>query len=556
MYPSSAGHFAMLAGGDIQTAPLNSFVNVTMSDADPLLLPSVATPSSTWTDASKRLQPYGNPSYIHAQTPIHKGDTSQALIYAGGSIKGVDPLLFALPVSLDAQAGTDILDTSFTMQHPDYALSTIAAGRDITFNTPRNNLGNLINSSGQISVAGPGQLLMTAGRNVNLGASVGIFSTGNTINSALTGEGASVSVMGGMGPNGAQFDAFAQKYDPLSKPYSTLLTSYMQTVTGDPTLTSTAASASYQALPASQKDIFLLNILFSEIRQATSAAAKSGQAKDYQPGYEAIATMFPGSGSKDSTYAGDISLFFSKISTFAGGDINLLTPGGSVNAGLASAFAGSKSASDLGIVVQANGAINGMVNNDFMVNQSRVFALNGGDITLWSSNGNIDAGRGAKAALSVPPPQVTFDAQGNLKVIFPPAVSGSGIRTAASSAPKPGDVYLAAPKGIVDAGEAGIGGSNITIAATAVLGANNIQVSGSSTGVPSTNVSVPITPGGAAAAATAASNTAEDAVNNDTNQAQEKNSLAENRLNPLSVDILGFGECGVADIRDGKPGCV
>ena len=556
MYPSSAGHFEMLAGGDIRTAPLDSFVNVTMSDADPLLLPSVATPSTNWTDASKRLQPYGNPSYIHAQTPIHKGDTSQALIYAGGSIKGVDPLLFALPVSLDAEAGKDILDTSFTMQHPDYALSTIAAGRDITFNTPRNNLGNLINSSGQISVAGPGQLLLTAGRNVNLGASVGIFSTGNTINSALTGEGASVSVMGGMGPNGAQFDAFAQKYDPLSKPYSTLLTSYMQTVTGDPTLTSTAASASYQALPASQKDIFLLNILFSEIRQATSAAAKSGQAKDYQPGYEAIATMFPGSGSKDSTYAGDISLFFSKISTFAGGDINLLTPGGSVNAGLASAFAGSKSASDLGIVVQADGAINGMVNNDFMVNQSRVFALNGGDITLWSSNGNIDAGRGAKAALSVPPPQVTFDAQGNLKVIFPPAVSGSGIRTAASTAPKPGDVYLAAPKGIVDAGEAGIGGSNITIAATAVLGANNIQVSGSSTGVPSTSVSVPIAPGGAAAAATAASNTAEDAVNNDTNQAQEKNSLAENRLNPLSVDILGFGECGVADIRDGKPGCV
>jgi len=156
----------------------------------------------------------------------------------------------------------------------------------------------------------------------------------------------------------------------------------------------------------------------------------------------------------------------------------------------------------------------------------------------------------------VPPPQVTFDAQGNLKVIFPPAVSGSGIRTAASTAAKPGDVYLAAPKGIVDAGEAGIGGSNITIAATAVLGANNIQVSGSSTGVPSTSVSVPIAPGGAAAAATAASNTAEDAVNNDTNQAQEKNSLAENRLNPLSVDILGFGECGVADIRDGKPGCV
>ena len=48
-----------------------------------------------------------------------------------------------------------------------------------------------------------------------------------------------------------------------------------------------------------------------------------------------------------------------------------------------------------------------------------------------------------------------------------PAVSGSGIRTARSSVDKPGDVYLAAPRGIVDASDAGIGGNNITIAASA-----------------------------------------------------------------------------------------
>ena len=68
--------------------------------------------------------------------------------------------------------------------------------------------------------------------------------------------------------------------------------------------------------------------------------------------------------------------------------------------------------------------------------------------------------------------------------------------------------------------------------------------------------SVPIAPAGAAAAATAAANTAESAVNNDTNQAKERNSMADNAMNPLSVDILGFGECGVADVREGKPGCV
>ena len=556
MFPSANGLFRLVAGGNVGSSLLNNYVNVTMSDADAVLLPRVSNPALSWDEANKRLQAIGDPSYIHAKNPVHSNDGNRAEIYAGGSILGMDPLLFSMPVSANIQAGADIQDVSFNLQHPDYAVSTISAGRDLRFTSPRNKLGNLINSASQISVAGPGQLLMTAGRNVDLGSSVGVTTTGNTVNSSLSGAGATVSILTGMGAKGAQFDAFARQFDPMSPKYQQLLTAYMRDARNDNGLNYTAAVSGFKALPVEQRNIFLINILFDEVRVAASKAAKSGNFSDYAGGYKAIQAMFPDAGSASSDYAGDLKLFFSKIATIAGGDINMLAPGGSVNAGLASAFAGSKSASDLGIVTQGEGAINGLVNKDFMVNQSRVFALNGGDITLWSSNGNIDAGRGAKAALSVPPPQITFDAQGNLKVIFPPSVSGSGIRTAASSVDKPGDVYLAAPKGIVDAGEAGIGGNNITIAATAVLGANNIQVSGSSSGVPSTNVSVPITPGGASAAATAATNTAEDAVNNDTNQANEKDAMAENRLNPLAVDILGYGECGVADVREGKPGCV
>jgi hypothetical protein len=402
-----------------------------------------------------------------------------------------------------------------------------------------------------------------------------MFTSGNAVNSALPAGNGAITVLAGMGEQGPQYAAFAKKYDPLSKPYQDLLVAFVGKIAGTATVAANvaqgdsgqklqakavpdynAAQAKFKSLTLAEQNLFLFDILFNEIRQSASAAAKSGKSSDYAQGYAAIDTMFPGAGSKDSPYAGDLSLFFSKISTLSGGDVNMLAPGGSINAGLASSFTGSKTSADLGVVVQGSGSINAQVNSDFMVNQSRVFALNGGDITIWSSNGNIDAGRGAKSALTIPPPEVSFDAAGNLKIIYPPAVSGSGIRTAASIGGRPGDVYLAAPKGVVDAGEAGIGGSNITIAATAVLGANNIQVSGTSTGVPVAGASVPIAPAGAAAAATAAANTAESAVNNDTNQAKERNSMADNAMNPLSVDILGFGECGVADVREGKPGCV
>ena len=555
-HPAPRADMQMLAAANIGTGKLGNDVNVTMSDADPALLPTAALPAKDWVDASLRLNAYGISDYLHAKTPVHQGDPGVAILYAGGDFKADDPLLFTLPKSVEVTAGLDLSDVSFNIQHPEYAVSSISAGRDIVFKSPRNEFGGLLNINSQISLSGPGQLWVSAGRDVDLGTSLGILTLCNTANPSLSNQGAGVTILAGMGSEGAKFGDFAKKYDPTSNKYSSLLTEYVREVTGNDSLDGKQASEAYQSLPEDMQNRLLLKILFSEIRQSATKAAKSGRTVDYKQGYDAIHALFPQKSKKSGDYAGDIKLFFSRISTLAGGDINLIAPGGGVNAGLASAFSGSKTASELGVVVQGSGDVNSIVNKNFMVNQSRVFALNGGDITIWSSNGNIDAGRGAKSALAVPPPVVTFDQQGNLKVEFPPSVSGSGIRTAATTVTRPGDVYLAAPRGVVDAGEAGIGGSNITIAATAVLGASNIQVSGTATGVPTANVSVPIAPAGAAAAATAATNTAQDAVNNDVNQAQEKNKMAENQLNPVMVDILGFGECGVADVRDGKPGCV
>ena len=51
-------------------------------------------------------------------------------------------------------------------------------------------------------------------------------------------------------------------------------------------------------------------------------------------------------------------------------------------------------------------------------------------------------------------------------------------------APPAGDAYIFAPKGVIDAGEAGISASNVILGATAVLNAQNIEVTGVSVGVP------------------------------------------------------------------------
>jgi filamentous hemagglutinin family protein len=557
-YPAAKGRFELLAGQNILTGHNGDNVNITLSDADPALLPSPAFPAVSYEDAAQRLQAFGDANLIHAQTPVHQGDAQAAKIYAqAGGLLPNDPLLFNLAKPVDARAGTDIVDVSFKLQHADYALSSIQAGGAIRFTSPRNAQGNLVNLTRQIELAGPGQLWLAAGGDIDLGASDGAYTIGNTFNRALAATGASISVFTGLGKP-AQFDAFAAKYDPADPSRAAALTAYMRQRNDNPELDAAAALAAYQALPSDQKREFLLVEFFAELRDAASAAAKTGRLEDYNRGFAAIDTLFPGAGQANAPYHGDLKLFFSKIHTLAGGDINLLAPGGLVNAGLAVAFSGAKPASELGIVAQREGQVNAFVNSDFLVNQSRVFSLDGSDIVIWSSNGNIDAGRGAKSAIAAPPPVISFDAQGNLQIEFPPIVSGSGIRTAVSTpGRKAGDVYLAAPRGVVDAGEAGIGGNNVTIAATAVIGASNINVGGVASGVPTANVAPPVTPAGAAnAAASAAQNAQQSANSSDADSQAKREQMAQAaRLSPLSVEVIGFGECSLSDIRAGKPGC-
>jgi hypothetical protein len=303
---------------------------------------------------------------------------------------------------------------------------------------------------------------------------------------------------------------------------------------------------------------FVEPILFNEIKtSAAAAAAESNASKQvalYKIGTDAIQTLLPG-----KNYQGDLALVFSQIKTLSGGDINILVPGGKVDVGLAGKNGGiAKTADELGIVAQQSGNLNSYSSGDFNVNQSRVFTMGGGDIVLWSSEGSIDAGKGAKGAISAPPPITTVDQNGNLVTTFPPVVSGSGIQAVSpeDKNKRQGNVYLTAPKGIVDAGEAGISGGQVVIAATAVVGASNIQASNGTVGVPSAVAAPVVSSGADAAAASATKSATQQATENAANQpAKVDEKQVKTALSTFSADVLSFGQCSVAEIRQGKPGC-
>jgi len=578
LWPAAHGNLDLLATDNVQLAqPGGGGVSVILSDADPASLPNVATPNGNGPLQTILSQPLvsGRPG-VHAGHPLHGGlyasdsqpDTVPARIVALNGDISLQPnntnatlsLDFSKPV--DIVAGRDIVDLGLDVQHfaPDN-VSVISAGRDIVEPSGRTPSGQFAANLRNIFVDGPGYLSVSAGRNINLGTSGGIVSEGNIHNAALPATGATLSVTAGADST-ATYASFISTYLASGSTYDSQLIQYMQTITGEQTpLDKGTALNLFEALDPRSQAPLLEDVLFDELRAGGRSAAQSGPTHDnFTRAFTALTTLFPGSnpdlasGQKDS-YSGDIDLYFSRIYTLSGGDINLLAPGGQINVGLATppaAFGISKTPDLLGIVARTTGSVSAVAYGDTQVNQSRIFAADGGNILIWSTEGNIDAGRGAKTAISAPPPTIIIDPNtGQPKLIFPPALTGSGIQTLATSPGiLPGDVDLFAPHGVVNANDAGIVAGNLTIAATAVLGTNNISVSGTSVGVPVAVTGLGVGFSSASSSTAAATSSADTSATESQREAQ-KSPLANAALGWLDVFVVGLGEeqCATSDLE-------
>jgi hypothetical protein len=533
LLPAPRGDLELLAGGSV-IIPGNNSAQILLSDADPALLPDMRAPAASLDDAILQLALQG--LNTHAASPVHLNDTQPVRIVAQtGDIGTPQGSNYQLTLALSKQArlyaGGDVRNLTLKIQNVDAGdISVVEAGGSVLFPTGRTS-GALVANNNLFELAGPGQFYVLAGRDVDLGASSGIQSIGNRDNKALSESGASISVMAGQA-QAPDYAAFIGRYLANPGSYSERLAQYMTSLGASPPAGNTTWLESFQALPLLKQRKLVLEIFFNELRESGIAAGEGLGGADYSRGFAAIKTLFPG-----EHYPGDVKSFLSQIYTRNGGDINLVVPGGLVNAGVASTTGISKPADQLGIAALGAGDIHAFVEGDFLVNSSRVYALDGGDVLMWASVGNIDAGKGAKTALSIPSPATTYDKDGNTFVEFPASVSGSGIRAdVRTPGREPGDIYLIAPEGVINAGDAGIGtAGNLTLAATAVLGADNIKVGGIAAGVPTDTGGLGAGLAGVGDIAATAGKVAEDATNGLGAQANENETF-------LGVEVIGFGE--------------
>lgn len=262
----------------------------------------------------------------------------------------------------------------------------------------------------------------------------------------------------------------------------------------------------------------------------------------YGRGYAAIEALFPAqfgytenvldgsrNGAVSQVTTGSLDIRGSTIQTRYGGNIDILGPGGPVLVGSASAppftAATSNTAavgpSSQGILALQAGDVRLFSDQSVLLAQSRIFTQQGGDLLLWSSNGDINAGKGAKTSSEVPP--LLFSCDNDLFCVVDTSsqVSGAGI-AALQTKPggRAGSANLIAPVGTVDAGDAGIRVSgNLNVAAAQIANADNIQVSGAKIGVPTGVVdtaAVSVAGSVAAAVAQSADQAASNQKRNDT----------------------------------------
>lgn len=197
-----------------------------------------------------------------------------------------------------------------------------------------------------------------------------------------------------------------------------------------------------------------------------------------------------------------------------------------------------------GLMTLRGGDIRSFTDGSLRLNQSRLFTISGGDITAWSSNGDLNAGQGPKSAANFPPVRVRFDLNGNAETDTAGGVAGAGIGAFKQKPTDPNSrIILVAPVGEVDAGDAGVRASgSIFVAAARVANADNFAAGGSISGVPT---SAPV-------AAAAPPSSAASAVANVARVSQQDQANRDRRTS-ISVDVLGFAggdKCKLPDAND------
>jgi filamentous hemagglutinin len=591
-FPSPTGQLELLAAGSISALQPIGFSTISggrtvrswfsstlnLSDADPLAVPAGLAPLTSVTVAPNGATLTSNtvPDFMSGLASMFTESgsvtginavlqTRQARHTAGGlhlndgeplRIHSLDGGLSGLTLFSAKQSkittSSDISDIAFYIQNNRATdISVIYSGGTVTAfnsssplrvasladgNAPATGQSPL---AGDIQISGPGTLQVLAGRNLDLGTGsnlpdgtgTGITSIGNLRNPFLVADGADVVVGAGIGP--------AASLPTSSLDFANFIASFVLTPDGQLILDEIAPGTDFATLGPDDQALLAMEVYYRVLRDTGRDFnnPESPGFRNYDSGFAAIRSLFP----EASEWAGEILSQSRDIRTRSGGGISIFTPGGGLT--MADTAIGNP-LTPPGIVTESGGSISIFADQSVAIGIGRIFTLKGGDVSIWSSEGDIAAGSSSRTVSAAPPTRVVIDPQSaSVQTDLAGLATGGGIGVLATvESVEPGDVDLIAPAGIIDAGDAGIRVTgNINLAAVTVVNSGNISAGGTSAGSPSGSVSAP-----AISTVTTASNASAAAASTTVQPGEEQRTDAptmetDDAPSVYTVEVIGYG---------------
>ncbi len=440
--------------------------------------------------------PLGLPTFSFA--PSDLATSAPAILYAGQDISGALNINRSAQIRAGRNVGTSAAFNFTGLNLTDEDVTSILAGQDIGSNSG-------VSNQTSFTLYGPGALLIEAGRNIRIGQNggSGIIAAGNgsvggSFIPYLPAKSADIYTLFGVGPGVDYASAISQYIDPANISAGGI--NFLADIASILGQSPQQAWTTFQGLSATKQQMLVQRAFLDFLTQVATDYRDSSSPffGQYGRAYTAIDTLFPASlgytanstgganGAATTVNTGNLTMPFALIETQQQGDINIIGPGGSIRAGTAGRD--TLSPKQEGILTLGGGSIRIFTDQSVVVNQSRVMTEQGGDVDIFSANANIDAGSGPKTFASNPIISEICNNDGYCFVNPAGLVTGAGIAavvTLPGQDPTKSNVTLVAPHGIVDAGAAGVRSANdLNIVALQVLNAYNIQVGGTTTGVP------------------------------------------------------------------------
>jgi hypothetical protein len=197
--------------------------------------------------------------------------------------------------------------------------------------------------------------------------------------------------------------------------------------------------------------------------------------------YAYLASLTPLGASVNVTAAGDLNMLTSTIAALGGGNVNVTSINGSMDLGSQSLFGSAFRSPGFGIFTSGQGNVTVTAEGDINVDGSRIATYDGGNISVESLQGNVNAGTGGTEFISLFLSYV--DPLTGKANSYQEAVTGSGIMATTLVDPSqvpgspvlPGNISVLTPRGSIYASQGGIlqqalngsvaGGPTITLAA-------------------------------------------------------------------------------------------